>query len=255
MAGANMTDTPRTEAELLTAFEAGQVGTIDSQKVRDFVVSTRPSPLFKRNWTGLVYKDNATSIKTITAAGATSFGPTTVLGWKSSKPAGSLEQYAGEDIVSNAYSLAGTDPLSSYGVDVGADQALMLEPGYWFWSATIDVTATDAFPFPASSTVSVPVELFFDQAEYDTTFSGPTDGTAPYLYSQFGTMDVLPVVPRINAFPRGQDPGEGRHQQYRGINVNDTDSAKPFVLFIQTQPGWTTDLHLVSYFLRTFQLR
>ncbi len=37
-----MTDTPRTEAELLTIFGPGQVGTISSQDMRDFVKSTMP---------------------------------------------------------------------------------------------------------------------------------------------------------------------------------------------------------------------
>lgn len=42
-----MTDTPRTEEELLTIFEDGQIGTIAAQDMRDMVVSARAGKLDK----------------------------------------------------------------------------------------------------------------------------------------------------------------------------------------------------------------
>jgi hypothetical protein len=248
MAGAYMTDTPRTQAELLSIFaDAQPSGSITPQDMRDFVVTTNPGPLYAAFSRHTQYKDGVTVLATLPAASAHLWGDNTALPWNAG--GGVFDSPAGPDFISDSYTLAGSDPTSAYGIDIDANVAWFVPPGIWEFAVFSQVTIADAYTFPASVATMSPYELIFDQVRYDPD-ADTTDGTVPYLYDAFyNPVGYTRIPPYITAFSDGDPPGYGRIGFQHGRIINDKDSPQPFALYGYTQPGWEADVHLVYYAL------
>ena len=249
-----MTDTPRTQAELLAIFANNQNHDITAQDMRDFVKSARPAFGYEDAAFYSVTYNASTTLATIPAGGATGFAATTlVFPWGPNIVSGANQFHRGVDLL-GTFSILDTDPAVTWAT-VDSGNAFDLRTGTWFWQVQASFIG-DAFAFPASSTVNIPVGLALDQATYDPDFSGASDGTEAYLYDNWNNaLFSQPCIPQINTYPLGQDPGEAVTLSWFGIVINDTPDPKPFVMIGYGLPGWTTDMHALAYGLNIWSMR
>jgi hypothetical protein len=252
-----MTDTPRTRAELLTDFADQQNHGITAQKMRNFVVSSSVDPLYRGFSYWSVTGNGSTVLATVPAAGSTTFGDVVILPFGVNKAMGASEFHAGIQYRDDSYSILDTDPDVTWAT-VDAGNAFMLEPGLWNWRTHVATTSAHAFTVPASPTVSVPMFVSLEQAEYDSTFDWPADadGTQPFVYAGWqNSLEAQVDFPVVTNYPLGQDPGETRVLDVSGVVLNDTDVAKPFMLVGFCQVGWTSAVDLVAYSLGLWRSR
>lgn len=235
-----MTDTPRTWAELQTLFADNASGAISPQDLRDGFASVA-QPIVGGGFPGAVPYQSvgwvSTSASVTLVANPTGYGDTGVAPFGSNRPNG-IEARRGRDLLSPTYSLAGTDPNSAYAVDVDAGNAFMLEPGVWRANGFINVAG---FDWPGTGIP--PAVGYIDQVALDSTFSGPHDGSEPFIYAGF----YNPVFADLAQVYAPLDTGQYRSVNYIQLLVNDRDTPQPFALYLFTTPGQTTNVTTDGY--------
>lgn len=224
-----MTNTPRTQAELLAIFADGQQQGISAQDMRDFVVSVFPTTT-----DSFAFVTVAISLPIATlpaAANTSSFGLPTPLTLATARRTVSSTLPA--DWFDSAYTLDGSDPTNSWGITWPTDSAMMLPTGTYSYQFAVYWSPTGIAP----SGLLCPVFGLIDQAEYDPDFSQPVDRSQPFVYPGYyngGGMSTM------STFTSG-DHSLAYVQTTAGVLVNDEAEPKPFVTLAYTQ-GYTSSV-------------
>lgn len=220
-----MTDTPRTQAELLTTvFQDGQIGAISAQDMRDFVVSlSQPveggslgSPLRER--LGYLAINQPAGYVTLPAASDTSHnGDVVLIPLNAASPYVVYSPDPG-GWFDNAFALSASAPESAWGLEIAAGDVAMLPTGMYDFSAFMYVGSV------AADLGDLPIRCEFDQQTYDPDFVNPADTSVPWIYDgYFG-----PVLWNYQAV---QTPnGTIVSTVTSGRVINDTPDPKPFAL-------------------------
>lgn len=228
-----MTDTPRTKDELLSIFATNSDGAISSQNMRDFVASVGAvGPPFANHGFVRYFSASLGTLHTM------SEGVFSYLTWDAASIGDATRLVRGrpDDWLDPSYTLDGDDPTSAWGVDVPAGAAFMLPTGFWQYRIFIGVT-----PALALSTVKTPEFIaYFDQIRWDPDFSGPVDGSAPYLYQTYATE-----IWRVDA-PPYVSTGEMQGRMFEGLLVNDEPTPQPFGVVTHGRSASTLNSHFFT---------
>ena len=178
-----MTDTPRSLEDMLDLLADNNTNAIRAQTLRDLAVSiANPIPgdgFLGANLTDSMFAANCAASVTLVNGGA-SYGTTKVAPYGTNRPGGT-ELHRGRELLSDSYTLDGSDPTSAYGVDVDAGNAFLLEPGAWHAVSYLIISGGVTF----SATIFPPALCYVDQVAWDPDFSGPYDGSVPWMWAGF----------------------------------------------------------------------
>lgn len=252
-----MPDTSRTADELKALFPDNALRSIHPSAMRDFIESLKnpvtgggfePKPHIEKKYMSLVIgKDSVTPLFTLPkSTGPASYGHIVQLTWSiAGQPAGTYRSYQGANWLSPTFTQLGSNPDSAWGLDILANQAILLPYGVYEYSMLAGVKAADAFAFPAYTPgPNFPLALYLDQAKYDSVgwSAIPTDGSVPWVYPKY-TNDILwsdMSPPSLNQ--------SGKTQIFfaTGSVMNDMPDPQPFIALAYTGLGQTVeDINLV----------
>jgi len=236
-----MTDTPRSLEDMLDLLADNNTNAIRAQTLRDLAVSiANPIPgdgFLGANLTDSMFAANCAASVTLVNGGA-SYGTTKVAPYGTNRPGGT-ELHRGRELLSDSYTLDGSDPTSAYGVDVDAGNAFLLEPGAWHAVSYLIISGGVTF----SATIFPPALCYVDQVAWDPDFSGPYDGSVPWMWAGFyNPVFATTPMPFING-------NSGKYTAVVADNffINDSDEPQAYAAYMYTTPGQMSDVTLVGY--------
>jgi hypothetical protein len=222
-----MTDTARSLAAIKALLADNSTAQISPQDLRDVVESIAnpiPGGGFDADLTMDYFASSHLPGLTLPGGGSP-WGETKMLSMGSTTNLNGLIDPSGW--LGTSFTSAASDPDNAWSVDIAARDAVLLPRGLyraeWFFGFTAGI--------PESFTNATAVTGAIDQATFDPDFSGPYDGSVPYLWRDYrGGFDG----DWYGKFPRYNVGGVWIAQVGSAVIVNDESDPKPFALFVGT---------------------